>query len=86
MNKSMGDEYMPEMSESLLKNLEDAGCDEATIQKCLQWAKDKKWQAVRQCLTAHRKTLVLTLRIDTRRIDCLDYLVYQIDKGRTGSS
>ncbi len=28
---------------------------------------------------------VLTLRTDTWRIDCLDYLVYQIDKGRAGS-
>ena len=70
---------MPE-ADRLLRNLSDAGCDEATIQKYLQLQREGKRQEQLRLLSMHRATLLDQVHVSQRMIDCLDYLVYAMKK------
>ena len=63
---------MAEASDTLgiiYQNLQDAGCDERTTEKCML-----------PILFRHRKGLLGTVRLGQKQIDCLDYLIYKIQK------
>lgn len=64
----------------LLRNLKDAGCDEATIQKYLQLQQEGKRQEQLRLLALHRASLLDLLHVDQNRIDCLDYLLYNMNE------
>lgn len=66
----------------LLRNLKDAGCDEAMIQKYLQLQKEGKRQEQFRLLSLHRASLLDQLHVSQNRIDCLDYLIYTMKKGQ----
>lgn len=66
---------IPEMTR-LLRNLKDAGCDEAMIQKYLQLQKQGKRQEQFRLLSLHRASLLDQVHVSQNRIDCLDYLIY----------
>lgn len=60
----------------LLRNLKDAGCDEAMIQKYLQLQREGKRQEQFRLLALHRASLLDRVHVSQNMIDCLDYLVY----------
>lgn len=65
----------------LLQNLQDAGCDTGTISECISLA-DKKQEARLLRLLSHHKSILLdAVHKNQERIDCLDFLVYQIKHG-----
>lgn len=65
---------------SLIQNLEDAGCTADFIKSFMaKWKHGKKGEDLR-LLETHRRSLLDTLHQDQKRIDCLDYLVYQLQK------
>ena len=68
---------IPEITR-LLRNLKDAGCDEAMIQKYLQLEKEGKRQEQFRLLSLHRASLLDQLHVSQNRIDCLDYLIYTL--------
>ena len=78
---------MPEASDAraiLRENLKDAGCDLKTISRCEVLAQDKKKAELMRVLSLHRRALLDAVHENERRIDCLDYLIYQIEKqGKT---
>ena len=64
--------------ESVIQNLEDAGCGIEMIQDFMGWF-DKGQQAKQLELLEHQREYLLgRVHRDERRISCLDYLVYQI--------
>ena len=64
--------------ESVIQNLEDAGCETGMIQDFLGWF-DKGQQAKQLELLEHQREYLLgRVHTDERRISCLDYLIYQI--------
>ena len=64
--------------ESVIQNLEDAGCETEMIRDFLGWF-DKGQQAKQLELLEHQREYLLgRVHRDERRISCLDYLVYQI--------
>ena len=65
---------------SVLQNLKDAGCTDEMIEKfmALQDSDDEEQQI--QLLSGHRKHLLEKLHREEKRIDCLDYLIYQMKK------
>lgn len=72
---------MNKMSEDyLLCNLKDAGCDEVTIQKYIKLQKEGKRQEQYRLLSAHRASLLDRVHVGQHMIDCLDYLVYTMEK------
>ncbi|MDE6259829.1 MAG: hypothetical protein K2M42_03040 [Oscillospiraceae bacterium] len=74
---------MPEASDAqaiLRENLKDAGCDQETICRCEVLARGEKKAELMRALSLHRRALLDAVHENQRRIDCLDYLIYQIEK------
>ncbi len=74
---------MPEASDKqaiLRENLKDAGCDLDTIYRCEALAQGEKRGELIRVLSLHRRALLDAVHENERRIDCLDYLIYQIEK------
>ncbi len=74
---------MPNASdtESILRqNLLDAGCSKDTIQRCMDLAEKQERRELLHVLFCHRRELLELVHLSEKRIDCLDYLVYQIEK------
>lgn len=62
---------------TVVQNLKDAGCSSGMIEKFTRLQDDDERL---QLLSCHRKRLLEALHRDERRIDCLDYLIYQMKK------
>ena len=60
--------------------MRDAGCEPALIRCFLQCRERGETKYLLQLLDRHRRELLDVLHREQRRIDCLDYLVYQIKK------
>lgn len=71
---------MPLTAQALLDNLKDAGCDTEFVDRFLVLELSGQYQEQLNLLSAHRRHLLDCLHQEERRIDCLDYLVYQIEK------
>ena len=74
---------MPEASDTkgiLRQNLIDAGCNQKVVQQCMELAQGKKTAEMKRILARHRQTLLDTVHTGQKQIDCLDYLVYRIEK------
>ena len=68
----------------LHQNLTDAGCGAQAIARCMELARPGDPRALLAALTRHRSGLLESVRTGQRQIDCLDYLIYQIQNGKTG--
>lgn len=74
---------MPEASDTkgiLRQNLIDAGCGQEIVQRCMDLVQGKKTAEMKRILARHRRTLLDTVHAEQKKIDCLDYLVYKMDK------
>lgn len=74
-------EGTPTADQLLIRNLKDAGCSEADIQRFLKLGQAGKRQEQLRLLSMHRANLLDQLHVSQRQIDCLDYLVYQMNNG-----
>lgn len=73
--------------EALRQNLEDAGCDEEMVKRCLDCARQGRTQEQLRLLSAHRRLLLDAVHRCEKQITCLDYLVFQIEReDRAGQS
>ena len=61
------------------RNLADAGLPDATITEILSLLGKGRDIAVRRILARHRTSLLNTVHENQTRIDCLDYLIYDMD-------
>lgn len=66
--------------EAIIQNLKDAGCSQDTIECCLTFLDIGKRAELLKRLEEHRKGLLRKVHEGEKQIDCLDYLVYQIDR------
>lgn len=68
--------------QEVIQNLKDAGCAQDEIERFLEELRkgDKEKQLC--LLESHRDCLLSKVHTQERRIDCLDYLVYQIRQGK----
>ena len=66
----------------LRQNMGDAGCDEAVTQQGMEYAKGGEWDRLAELLSRQKGVLLRQVRAGQERIDCLDYLVYRINKRR----
>jgi protein tyrosine/serine phosphatase len=65
---------------TVVQNLIDAGCDENTIADFMQTIRQGKESEGLRILQLHRRFLLNQLHDEQKKIDCLDYLVYNISK------
>lgn len=66
--------------EAIVQNLKDAGCDQDTIDCCIKCLESGKKEELLRRLEKHRKGLLHTVHQGEKQIDCLDYLVYQLNR------
>lgn len=64
------------------QNLIDAGCDEQTTEQCMTLVKEENIVGMLPILSTHRLSLLDSVHTGQKQIDCLDYLFYQIKKGK----
>lgn len=64
--------------QAITQNLADAGCDETLIRQFWQLMDQGKRRESLALLTRHRQCLLDSYHQARRKIDCLDYLVYQL--------
>ena len=65
---------------SVIQNLKDAGCTDEMVEKFMALQECGGREQQLRLLSGHRKHLLEKLHRDERRIDCLDYLIYQMEK------
>lgn len=66
--------------QTVTQNLQDAGCDEETITVFWETLKQGKREQALKMLGTHRNALLDTIHDEQKQIDCLDYLIYQMNK------
>ena len=66
--------------QEIIQNLKDAGCRDEIIDLCCQSLNNKDLLTMYQILQKHRQTLLNNLHIYQKELDCLDYLLFQIEK------
>ena len=66
--------------EILHQNLIDAGCSKDLIETCMELAKANKWKRLLPLLAKQRINLLNSVHDGQKQIDCLDFLVYSINK------
>ncbi|MDE7417405.1 MAG: hypothetical protein K2N44_14085 [Lachnospiraceae bacterium] len=64
----------------LHQNLIDAGCGEDLIETCIELAKANMWNRILPLLGEQRTNLLDAVHDVQKQIDCLDFLVYNINK------
>ncbi|RHR31208.1 hypothetical protein DWX43_05715 [Clostridium sp. AF19-22AC] len=64
----------------LYQNLLDAGCDEKTAECCMAYAKCGEWRKMLPLLSKHKTILLEIVHAGQKQIDCLDFLIYRINK------
>lgn len=67
-------------TQALLDNLEEAGCGPEFSERFLALESAGQYREQLKLLSDHRRHLLDCLHREERRIDCLDYLVYQLEK------
>ena len=66
--------------QSLLQNLKDAGCDPDIIARFMTCQEAGKAKDSLRVLAAQRAVLLEEVHASQAKLDCLDYLIYQIRK------
>ncbi len=74
---------MENLSEMLLQNLKDAGCSHEMIKQFLCYEEEGQIQEQLDLLSVQRQKLLDKVHREEKKIVCLDYLVYQIEKQKT---
>ncbi|MCM1262592.1 MAG: hypothetical protein NC313_07705 [Butyrivibrio sp.] len=69
--------------EDVIQNLKDAGCDQETIERFMNCMNQGDLNGQLRLMEEHRKCILDRVHKEEKQIDCLDYLVYQIDRNRT---
>ena len=68
----------------VIQNLKDAGCEKQCVEEFLALEQEgKRWEQLK-LLELHRQKLLDRVHEEERQIDCLDYLVYQMQKSSGG--
>ncbi len=67
---------------AVIQNLKDAGCSEEMIRTFLDCLKKGMVREQLDLLAVQRKTLLDRIHREQKEIDCLDYLIYQIERNK----
>lgn len=64
----------------LYQNLTDAKCSGEMIQECMAFAAKGRFGMIMTRLKEQRKDLLDTIHEHQKALDCLDYLMFQMEK------
>lgn len=74
---------MPEATDEaqrFYQNLVDIGCEQNMIQHCIRLKVEHRTKELLVTLQRQRKKLLENVHAGQKQVDCLDYLVMQIEK------
>lgn len=71
---------MDSNQEHTIQNMRDAGCEEDTINRFMLCYREGDIKGELKVLLKHRQELLDKVHKGQKEIDCLDYLVYQLEK------
>ncbi len=71
--------------EEMIQNMKDAGCDDACIQEFMKGYRQGEQKKCELLLSRYRRELLDQLHREQKKIDCLDYLSYQMKRNRKGN-
>lgn len=66
------------LTEALIQNLQDAGCNQELIDKFLELFSKNEKEKIYDLLSKYRRTLLNTLHKNQKEIDNLDYLILDL--------
>jgi DNA-binding transcriptional MerR regulator len=66
--------------EELSQALRDAGCNDAAVKEFMRLYTEGQNAKAQKLLSQHRKELLDSIHAEERKISCLDYLVYEMDR------
>ena len=66
--------------QAVMQNLIDAGCSKDMIDDLMKQLAEDDMESLLQMLEKHRACLLSMVHQKEKQIDCVDYLVYQIQK------
>lgn len=69
---------------SLYQNLLDAGFNAEKAEQYEKLAEDQEWNILLRELMKQKRHLLSSLHESEKQIDCLDFLVYEINKKHKG--
>lgn len=70
---------------AVIRNLNDAGCDGCTREKFLQLQEQGKTEEQLRLLRKHRSGLLAAVHDTQKKIDCLDYLAFRLERESSAS-
>ncbi len=69
--------------EDVIQNLKDAGCDKKTIESFMKCMAQDDLRGQLHLMKEQRRCLLNKVHEEEKKIDCLDYLVYQMGRNKT---
>lgn len=78
-----GGEDMAEASDArelFRQNLIDAGCGQEVVSRCMELREQQNTAQLMRVLARHRRSLLDRVHAGQKQIDCLDYLIYWMEK------
>lgn len=66
--------------ETIVQNLKAAGCNPQMIENFLLYYDENQKEKQLALLAVQRQELLNKVHIEEKKISCLDYLIYQIEK------
>lgn len=66
--------------DTVKRNLKDAGCDETLVKEFIKLIKTGERKRQLRMLEKHRSNLLEEIHKNEKKIECLDYLVCQMEK------
>lgn len=72
--------------QAVISNLVDAGCGSELIEKLMALLKSGQTETGLSLLAKHRRFLLDCYHAEQKKIDCLDYLVYTLEKQNKSQS
>jgi len=70
----------PKQDNALIQNLHDAGCSQQIIEQFMQFRKEEDTFCQIRILVKQRNMLLEAIHTDQNKLDCLDYLLFQLKK------
>ncbi len=64
----------------IYQNLKDAGCDDVLTEKCMSFFENGNTGYMLPLLEKYKRVLLGKVRKEQQQIDCLDYLIYKLQK------
>lgn len=66
---------------TVIRNLNDAGCDAHTKEKFLEFYFSEKKEDGLRLLQRHRRALLDELHNNQKKIDCIDFFIFKLQHG-----